>query len=268
LIIEKTYKMKDYFSHDYNSRNDKKLVKSFMKYGLNAIGAYWCIVEMLYEEGGYLLLSEYERITFELRTDNDLINYLIHESDLFKNDGIKFWSDTAIDRLNMRIDKSEKARKSIESRWSRKNDTNVIQSNNGRNTSKVKESKVKEIEIYPFEEFWNDYDKKTGDKDKLIIKWAKLTNEEKLKIKSHIPIYKKSQPEKKFRKDPQTYFNNHSWNDEVIGIIENADVKLGIGEQIINGKRMFFNDEIPMSAPPRPSSQYTWSVYRKVWYIQ
>jgi len=54
--------MKEYFSHDYNARNDTKLVKVFMKYQLKGIGAYWCIIEMLYEEGGYLLRSEYERI--------------------------------------------------------------------------------------------------------------------------------------------------------------------------------------------------------------
>ena len=71
--------MKDYFSHDYNSRNDTKIVRAGMKFGLcQAIGAYWCIVEMLYEEGGYLPLSEYERITFELRISYDLVESIIN----------------------------------------------------------------------------------------------------------------------------------------------------------------------------------------------
>lgn len=142
--------MKDYFSHDYNSRNDKKLIKAFMKYKLEAIGAYWCIVEMLYEEGGYLPLSEYERITFELRTSNELITYLLHESELFKNDGVLFWSETAIERLKLRAEKSQKARESIEKRWERKNNTNVLKSNNEGNTSKIKESKNK-LKEYPQE---------------------------------------------------------------------------------------------------------------------
>lgn len=135
--------MKDYFSHDYNSRNDKKLVKAGMKFDLcTAIGAYWCIVEMLYEDGGYLLLSEYERITYELRCSNELVTYLIHESDLFVNDGERFWSETAIERLKLRASKSQKARESIENRWNKHRNTNVLQTNNDRNTSKVKESKV------------------------------------------------------------------------------------------------------------------------------
>lgn len=135
--------MKDYFSHDYNSRNDKKLVRAFMRCGLESIGAYWCIVEMLYEEGGYLSLSEYERIIFELRSTNDTINYLIYESELFKNDGVKFWSESGIERLKLRSEKSEKARKSIESRWNRENNTNVLRTNENSNTIKVKESKEK-----------------------------------------------------------------------------------------------------------------------------
>lgn len=152
--------MKDYFSHDYNSRNDKKLVKAFMKFGLESIGAYWCIVEMLYEEGGYLPLSEYERITFELRSTNDTIKYLINDSELFKNDGIKFWSETAIDRLKLRSEKSDKARKSIESRWNKINNTNVIRTNEERNTIKVKESKenINKIKADNISNWKNDFE--------------------------------------------------------------------------------------------------------------
>ena len=210
--------MKDYFSHDYNSRNDKKLVKAGMKFDLcTAIGAYWCIVEMLYEEGGYLLLSEYERITYELRCSNELVNYLILDSELFKNDGVRFWSETAIERLKLRAAKSQKARESIENRWNRLKDTNVLQTNNDRNTSKVKESKVKvNNTILSFDEFWNLYDKKVGDKKKLEKKYDNISESDRELIKVHIPAYISSQPDKKYRKDPQTYLNNHSWNDEII----------------------------------------------------
>ena len=35
-------------------------------------------------------------------------------------------------------------------------------------------------------------------------------------MKEHIPKYKIQQPEKRFRKNPDTYINNKSWNDEII----------------------------------------------------
>ena len=69
--------------------------------------------------------------------------------------------------------------------------------------------------VLDFEPFWNLYDKKVG-KDKCEKKWLSITEEDREKIKFHIPKYKISQPDKKFRKDPQTYLNNKSWNDEII----------------------------------------------------
>ena len=55
-----------------------------------------------------------------------------------------------------------------------------------------------------------------GDKTKLKVKWSKISNADKLKIKAHIPEYKKAQPDKRYRKNPETYLNNKSWNDEII----------------------------------------------------
>lgn len=136
-----------YFSHDYNARTDRKLVNVIMKYGMAGLGVYWCIIEMLYEEGGYLPL-EYERITFELRTEKNVIESIINDFDLFKNDLDKFWSVAVLERLKKRNEKSETARKSINKRWGKyKRNTNVIQTNNECNTikeRKVKENKIKE----------------------------------------------------------------------------------------------------------------------------
>lgn len=68
----------------------------------------------------------------------------------------------------------------------------------------------------PFTIFWNLYDKGRGKKEKIEILWAKLTNEERVLAIEHIPKYKASQPDKQFRKDPATYLNNKSFNDEII----------------------------------------------------
>jgi len=72
-----------------------------------------------------------------------------------------------------------------------------------------------ESTIYPFSKFWDDYDKKVG-KVKTQKKWDKISNGDKLKIRDHIPKYKASQPDKQFRKNPEVYLNNESWNDEII----------------------------------------------------
>ena len=41
---------KDYFSHDYHSRDHLRDVRK--DFGLEGYGLYWCIVEILHEQGG------------------------------------------------------------------------------------------------------------------------------------------------------------------------------------------------------------------------
>ena len=65
-----------------------------------------------------------------------------------------------------------------------------------------------------FEYFWNEYDKKVGDKEKIKAKFFKISAREQAEIFAHIPKYKESQPDKKYRKNPDTYLNNKSWNDK------------------------------------------------------
>jgi len=77
---------------------------------------------------------------------------------------------------------------------------------------------VDEVEIleYPsFEDFWELYDKKV-DKVATEKKWGKLTQEEKEQAIEYIPQYKLSEPDKTFRKNPLTFINNKSWNNEII----------------------------------------------------
>lgn len=80
---------------------------------------------------------------------------------------------------------------------------------------KDKDKDKKTINVL-FEEFWIQYDKKVGEKGKLTKKWENLKAEERVAAMEHIPRYKLAQPDKKYRKNPDTYINNKSWNDELI----------------------------------------------------
>lgn len=70
-------------------------------------------------------------------------------------------------------------------------------------------------EVIGFETFWNLYEKKVG-RPKCEKLWSKLTLEEKKKCLDYIPLYKQAQPEKCYRKNPETFLRNKSWNDELI----------------------------------------------------
>ncbi len=73
------------------------------------------------------------------------------------------------------------------------------------------------LKVWPsFDDVWETYDKKVGNKEKLIVKWNKLSQKDKVKIMEYIPLYKQAQPEKIYRKNFETFLNNKSWNDELI----------------------------------------------------
>ena len=144
--------MKDsyYFSHDYNSRSDPKLVKLIMKHGMEGLGIYWCIIEMLYEQKGYIKLNDIDSIAFELRTECDRINSLLKNFGLFKFKKDVFYSESVIRRINIRNEKSNKNRENALKRWNKDSnkDANAMRTQCERNAIKGKERKVNKRKEY------------------------------------------------------------------------------------------------------------------------
>jgi hypothetical protein len=68
----------------------------------------------------------------------------------------------------------------------------------------------------PFDAFWNLYDKK-ADRKRSEKAWGKLTNKERVAVMEYIPRYIQARPDKLYRKNPITFLNNRSWEDEIIG---------------------------------------------------
>lgn len=86
----------------------------------------------------------------------------------------------------------------------------------------------KESPKIDFDIVWDLYGKKIGERKKLIDKWNKLTSNEQNLALNHIPIYVSSTPDKKFRKNFETYLNNKSFNDEILGYEKPEEVKIGM----------------------------------------
>ena len=162
--------MKEYFSHDFNARNDPELQRVLLKLGHEGKSVYWDLVEMLYENGGFLFLSQCEVYAFALHTKPELIQSLVKDFNLFKTKGDRFYSDSVIKRMNKRIEKSEKARRSAMQRWGVENETveeepqsepiadveqplcERIETGCEGNAIKEKESKVKESKVKKIKE--------------------------------------------------------------------------------------------------------------------
>jgi len=67
-----------------------------------------------------------------------------------------------------------------------------------------------------FEYFWDEYDKKVGDKQKIRKKFIQLSQKDRSEILRTMAEYVHSTPDKSYRKNPQTYLNARGWEDEII----------------------------------------------------
>lgn len=162
--MKKTY----YFQHDYNARNDPKLQAVMIKYGLAGIGAFWCIVEMLYEQDGTLPITSISSIAYTLHADEEMLKNIVCKMDLFECNKKFFWSRSVRKRLGIINEISDIRRKAAEKRWksnkndnakamqmqcksnakAQKNDANAMQTECKCNAIKEKEIKGNDIKEY------------------------------------------------------------------------------------------------------------------------
>jgi len=134
--------MKEYFSHDYNTRSDEKIKLLIRKFGMEGYGIYWSIVEDLYANANALRL-DCDGIAYDLHSDKETIKSIINDFDLFYIDGEIFGSNSVKRRLEERNDKSKKASKSAAFRWNKQQeDANALRTGCERNA--IKEKKRKE----------------------------------------------------------------------------------------------------------------------------
>ncbi len=113
-------KINNYFSHDYHARDDTKLKKLRMAMKMEGIGIYWCIVEFLYENDGYLTLDDdVEMLVYELRIDKKKLLKVIENFDLFKISDNRFYSPSVLKRLEIIEDKSKSQSEKAKKRWAK-----------------------------------------------------------------------------------------------------------------------------------------------------
>jgi len=206
----------NYFSHDYNARQDIKIKSLIRKHGMVAYGIFWAIVEDLYQNANALPL-DCESIAYELRCDIEVCKDVILGFNLFTVSDNVFSSVSVQKRIDKRNEKSVKASKSAEIRWGNANAMQPHSERNAIKESKVKESKEKETinkqyRLADFDKFWDMYGKHT-DKKKCSEKFMKLAESEVAAIKETLYSYIRSTPDVKYRKNPLTYLNGKCWQD-------------------------------------------------------
>jgi len=185
----------------------------------------------LLEKGAYieLLMLQFARGKFTLPQAKHVLNEsfeLVWQSlvEKFETDGISYWNE----RLHKEKIKRSKFTESRRTNANSKKEEHMPKDMQGHMRQDMENENENENSIeyknvplnIEFDTFWNLYDKKVGDKTKLIKKWNLLTDSDRNAIIDFIPKYIKSRPDKQFRKDPETFFNNRSWTDEIISTLK------------------------------------------------
>ena len=138
-----------YFSHDSNAKDDPKILQLRMEMGWEGYGLFWALIEMLRNESDHRMRRHYKSIAYALHSQEDSIQRIINDFDLFGIDDQFFWSESLLKRMELKEERSEKARESAKKRWNQSNDTKAMRTHSESNADvmQLKESKGKETKV-------------------------------------------------------------------------------------------------------------------------
>lgn len=244
----------DYFPLDVDIDQDDKFQLVEALHGIKGFGITIKLLMRIYKEGFYYHWTETEQILFSKRVNEDinLINEVVNDCikySLFDEGMYKQYQILTSRGIQLRYFEAVTRRKSVKveesyllvnpSEYSNLNKTVVNVNNNPTRTvvnedigtqSKGKESKGenKTAEKPPvhqdelFEEWWNTYGKKVGDKKKCRTKYKSLlkknTHESIIegtkRYKRYLQTLKESGEFAPSLKHPYTFLNGENFNDE------------------------------------------------------
>lgn len=119
-----------FFSHDVDAFEDIKIKKLYRKFGYEAYGLFWHILEILRKQENYML--EYNEDTFEMFFQNtsfsklDFMEYCI-ELKLFVLENNFFYSKSLCDRMKIYEEIIEKKKSAAAARWKKSKEKSNVE---------------------------------------------------------------------------------------------------------------------------------------------
>ena len=169
-----------YFTHDYGARNDPKILELRAEYGLEGLGLYWCVAEIMAEaDDGYInpkLLGGIS-VGFGISKSKmqEYIDFMIGV-ELLREDENGYYSERMMKHKKIRKILSDAGKKGAKRRWANKDAKGGLKGGNSSpnaKESKVKESKVKEKNnstVFNFRKALLDY----GFREELVDEWLTI----------------------------------------------------------------------------------------------
>lgn len=106
---------KEYFPHDYGARLSLRGIRK--DFGMSGVGFYWCFVEILHEEGGYIKECDLDNIAYDLQVEPELCYAVTHNYDLFVVKKGKIFSERVLRNIKKREEISAARKRAANGRW-------------------------------------------------------------------------------------------------------------------------------------------------------
>lgn len=144
-----------YFSHDYNARNDEKILELRVKYGAEGYGLFWMLVETMAEnENGGAKASLIGGLSLGYGVAKErlleFIDYCIEIELFYKEEGFVF-SRRMKKHKEFRQELSKKGKEGADKRWK---NSPPIAPPNGDGNAKERKGKERKLQVEPEMKFW------------------------------------------------------------------------------------------------------------------
>ena len=235
-----------YFPHFSNARQDRKLKRAMKQLGIEGYAIYFMLLEVLRDQTDLCYpMEDIDLLADEFGTSEQRVRTIICNYQLFDvDDEDQFFSPKFNEYLAPYLEQKEVNRingikgnlirhgKASKDEIAKMTNEQILALNSKESRflggdsggdrvavakkekkSKVNQSKVKESNIYTFDDFWDIYDKKV-ERKKCEARWKRIPEKEKALIKEFIPIYQEHQPDHQYRKNPYTFLNSEIWKDD------------------------------------------------------
>lgn len=137
---------KQYFSHDIDSRSDKKIINLMFKHEWAGYGLYWAVVEFLHANDNCLSKDDLPCLAKNLNAEIEFLEQIIFNFDLFFVEKNKIYSKRVAKNLKQQKEISKKRKQAANKKWqSFREDANAEQMQSKCNAIKVNKIKEKEI---------------------------------------------------------------------------------------------------------------------------
>ena len=284
------------FSHDFNARNDEKILRLRMRYGAAGYGIYFMLIERLAEESAHVSAKDYDMLAFELREDREIIRSVVEDFGLFVFDDDNFYSASLNARLESLDDKRSKAIEAARARWGRNNDNHDINDDEGADKEGAEDADAMQTQCgcnadadaFALQTVMHNNNNNNNNNNN---KKEKNIKKEKIFRRPTVDEVKAYCDERHNSINPQAFVDFYESKGWKVGTTpmknwqaavrtwerrKNGDRKeaasrvLGIGEYYTeDGIRTYGNGKviIPDDAMPRPSRQHSWDAANQRWIV-